>query len=133
MLDVEIPGAEEEEAVWSVQNFSERYHGPVTLRYALMRSINVPAAKLMAAISPRPVIRLVHRLGVARLLNGARGRPPADKDALCHAIVQLSRLAWDLRDVVAEIDVNPVIVTPERAVAVDALVVPKSAASKTSA
>jgi len=63
-VEYEIPGAEDEEAVWAVENFSESYHGPVTLRYALMKSINVPTAKLLAAITPRPVIRLAHRLGV---------------------------------------------------------------------
>jgi acetyltransferase len=43
------------------------------------------------------------------LLAGARGRPAADEEALRDLVVRLSWLAADLGDVVAELDVNPVI------------------------
>ena len=36
-----------------------------------------------------------------------------------------SRIAFELRDCIAEIDINPMIVNPEQAVAVDALVLPR--------
>jgi acyl-CoA synthetase (NDP forming) len=69
--------------------------------------------------------RLVDRLKVRRLLDGVRGRPPADVGGLVRAIVALSWLARDLGDGLDALDVNPVICSPERCVAVDALVLPR--------
>jgi hypothetical protein len=58
------------------------------------------------------------------LLTGARGAKPVDVEKLVSAIVQLDALASALGDKVRSLDVNPLIVTPERAVVVDAIVVP---------
>ncbi len=49
----------------------------------------------------------------------------ADIDGLARAVARLSLLAADLGDLLDALDVNPVIVTPNRCVAVDALVVPR--------
>jgi hypothetical protein len=70
---------------------------------------------------------LVGRLAVAPLLEGARGRPPADVGSLARALARLSVVAADLGDLVDAVDVNPVIVSPEGCVAVDALVIPRAA------
>ena len=59
-----------------------------------------------------------------RVLTGFRGSAPVDVDALAELVCRVSELAYDLRDVVSEIDVNPVIVSASGAVAADALVVP---------
>ena len=61
------------------------------------------------------------------LLDGARGRPKADVDALTELILNVSRMACELRDRVAEFDLNPVRVRPagQGVVALDALVVRK--------
>jgi succinyl-CoA synthetase beta subunit len=67
---------------------------------------------------------LIDRLRVRPLLDGARGAPPSDIDALARAISRLSSLAADLGDELEALDVNPVIVSPGGCVAVDALVVP---------
>ncbi|MDH3811523.1 MAG: acetate--CoA ligase family protein, partial [Gammaproteobacteria bacterium] len=56
------------------------------------------------------------------LLDGVRGRPAADIDAFCEAAARFSEMAAGLGDVLAEVDVNPVIVHEDGAVAVDALV-----------
>jgi acetate---CoA ligase (ADP-forming) len=68
--------------------------------------------------------RLIDRLAIRPLLDGVRGAPPADVGALARAVSRLSVLAGDLGDLIAELDVNPVVVSPSGAVAVDALVVP---------
>ena len=47
------------------------------------------------------------------VLTGARGAAHADIDELADAIVRLSALAIDLKDVVAELDINPLFVFPE--------------------
>jgi acetate---CoA ligase (ADP-forming) len=59
------------------------------------------------------------------VFSGARGAPPADIDALAEMAARLSWLAHDLRDEVAELDLNPVVVLPsgQGAFAVDALLV----------
>ena len=52
--------------------------------------------------------------------------PACDVGALAEALWRLSHLAFDLREGLAEIDINPVIVTPDGCVAVDALIVRKA-------
>jgi acyl-CoA synthetase (NDP forming) len=68
--------------------------------------------------------RLVDRLRARPLLEGVRGAPATDADALAHAASRLSMLAADLGDLLSALDVNPVIVSPEGCLAVDALVIP---------
>ena len=61
------------------------------------------------------------------LLQGPRGRPRSDVEALAAAIERLSWLAHDLGDRIVELDVNPLAVLPrgEGVRVVDALVVAK--------
>jgi acyl-CoA synthetase (NDP forming) len=56
-----------------------------------------------------------------RLVQGFRGRAPADAGALTGLLHRLSRLALELPEA-AELDLNPVLALPERCVAVDARV-----------
>jgi len=67
---------------------------------------------------------MVTRLRGFSILGGVRGKPPADLDALCGAIVGLSRLASSLGDQFAGLDINPLFVLPKGngVIAVDALV-----------
>ncbi len=69
--------------------------------------------------------RMIREIKGFALLDGARGRAPADLDALAEALVRLSAYASAHRDDIDSIDVNPFIVLPEGqgAVAVDALIV----------
>ena len=68
--------------------------------------------------------RLIAKLRCRPLLDAHRGRPAANVGALAESLARLSVLAHELGPWIAELDVNPIIVGPERAVAVDALVVP---------
>ncbi|MFJ6985134.1 MULTISPECIES: acetate--CoA ligase family protein [unclassified Streptomyces] len=57
------------------------------------------------------------------LLEGVRGRPPADVDALVEVVLRVQRMALELGDELAELDINPLMVLPrgQGAVALDAL------------
>jgi acetate---CoA ligase (ADP-forming) len=81
-------------------------------RLALPPLDEVRAAKLIDRLDARPV------------LDGVRGAPPADVNALARALSRLSLLTRDLGDLIGALDVNPVIVGPRGCVAVDALVEP---------
>jgi acyl-CoA synthetase (NDP forming) len=67
--------------------------------------------------------RMLGELAGSRVLEGVRGTPPADVDALVDVITKVGRLSLDLADVLGELDVNPLVVRPDGAVALDALVV----------
>ena len=76
-------------------------------------------------ISSAEARRALENLEGAKIFSGVRGAPPADLEALAEMAARLSWLAYDLRDDVTEMDLNPVIVLPkgQGAVAVDALLV----------
>lgn len=67
--------------------------------------------------------RQIDSLGLQPLLDGARGQPPVDFNSFCAMASRFSSMVDALRECIAEIDVNPVIVEPEGSIAVDALVV----------
>ncbi|MFF3487449.1 acetate--CoA ligase family protein [Streptomyces sp. NPDC002701] len=57
------------------------------------------------------------------LLDGVRGRPPADLDALVEVVLRVQRMALELDAELSELDINPLVVLPrgQGAVALDAL------------
>jgi acyl-CoA synthetase (NDP forming) len=67
---------------------------------------------------------MIGEVKALRVLNGYRGRPAGDLDALADALAALSRLAGAAEPAVAEAEVNPLIVrlAGQGVVAVDALV-----------
>jgi len=66
---------------------------------------------------------MIDTLKLRPLLDGGRGIPPADKGSLVEALVRFSMLAADLGDLIAEMDVNPLIVSAHGCMAVDALTI----------
>jgi acyl-CoA synthetase (NDP forming) len=67
--------------------------------------------------------RYIDELTLRPLLDGKRGAAPANLPALSRAYAAFSLLADDLAGLIAEVDVNPLIVNAEGAIAVDALIV----------
>ncbi len=59
------------------------------------------------------------------LLDGVRGAPPADTDALVEVVLRVQRMALELGGVLSELDINPLMVLPrgQGAVALDALAI----------
>lgn len=81
-------------------------------------------AVALCPVSAEEADELLSSLKIDTLINGVRGQAAANRQALIEIIVRLSWLAFELEDVIGEIDINPVIVNPAGAVAVDALIVP---------
>ena len=71
-------------------------------------------------------VALIWRLKGAAILKEHRGRPAADVEALADLMVRLSRFAADHSDIVAEIDLNPVIVHADGASPADVLIVTRA-------
>jgi len=59
---------------------------------------------------------MIERIKGYPLLAGARGEPPVALDLVHEALLRLSQLVGDFRDDLAELDVNPLIVTERREV-----------------
>ncbi len=67
--------------------------------------------------------RCVDRLQLRPMLDGVRGRPPADIDAFCVVAARFSAVVDALGDDLEEVDLNPVIVHAKACTIVDALLV----------
>lgn len=70
--------------------------------------------------------RALDGLACRALLDGVRGQPAADVEAVARTVARLANLAGAVGDLLAELDVNPLIAGPAGCIAVDALVVPRS-------
>jgi len=79
----------------------------------------------LPAFGPEAARRHLNALALRPLLDGKRGAPPADLVSLSQALSRFSVLAADLGDLIAEMDVNPLIAGPHGCVALDALIVPR--------
>jgi acyl-CoA synthetase (NDP forming) len=73
-------------------------------------------------VSEAQARQLLARLRIAPLLQGFRGSPAGDVDALARCVAGIAQLAVELGDRLGALEVNPVLVSPSGAVAVDVLV-----------
>jgi succinyl-CoA synthetase beta subunit len=80
-------------------------------------------------VTPDEALDYLRRLRAFPLLNGARGRPPVDLAAATQAMARFSVLCREIGPALAALDVNPLIVGPWGAIAVDALAIPQPPAS----
>ncbi|MGH3224961.1 MAG: acetate--CoA ligase family protein, partial [Streptosporangiaceae bacterium] len=92
--------------------------GGVLIEFLAERAVVLPPVTRTTAEA------ILARLRVAPMLAGARGGPPADLTAIADAIAALSSLAAELGDVLAALDINPLICGPAGALAADVLAVP---------
>jgi acyl-CoA synthetase (NDP forming) len=79
----------------------------------------------VAPFGREEALAMIRQIRGAAVLDGVRGGPPCDIDALCDALVALSRLAAELGERLETIDVNPFLVRArgEGALALDAVLV----------
>lgn len=78
---------------------------------------------LLAPFGEQAAQRALDRLKMKALLSGYRGQGAVNIEAYCRAASLLSVIAIYLQDTVAEIDINPVLVTADNCQGLDALMV----------
>lgn len=76
-----------------------------------------------APVTPEEAAAMLRGLKGARLLEGFRGMAPVDTGRLAQLVSDVSRFIADMRECVAELDINPLICAGPRMTAVDALIV----------
>ncbi len=72
----------------------------------------------VAPVSEPEAREMLDDIESAPLLRGARGRDPVDEDALVESVQRLSQLVTDFPAIV-ELDINPLVATPDGVQAVD--------------
>ena len=80
-------------------------------------------ATRMLPVNEGEVIAMLRGLRTARLFDGFRGSDPVDLDHVARTIVAICRAAEALGPDLEALEVNPLLVTPERVEALDALAV----------
>lgn len=78
---------------------------------------------LLLPASREETAQALSRLKVSKLLAGWRGAPRADMEPVVDAVAAIARYATDHAADLAELDVNPLMVCADKAVAADALIV----------
>jgi len=76
----------------------------------------------VAPLKKRDATDMMQSIRGHRILDAVRGMPAVDKDTLAAALLAVSKIALDHPDI-AEIDINPLIISSSRPVAVDGLIV----------
>lgn len=66
LLDTPVEVDTGSDELWRPVNFSGDFSGPVSLRYALANSINVPAVRLILELGTQPVLDMAGRMGLDR-------------------------------------------------------------------
>ena len=90
--------------------------GGITAELHCDRALGLPP------LNERLARRMLESLRIWPLLQGYRGRPLIDVDALIEVLMRLSYLVADHPEI-QELDINPLLATPREAVALDARIV----------
>lgn len=80
------------EGTWRPENYGREFYGPVTLRYALKKSINLVAIQVLMDVGPRRVIEFARRMGLKHSLNPV----PALAIGACEATVMEMTSAYSI-------------------------------------
>ncbi|WP_270728637.1 acetate--CoA ligase family protein [Shimia sp. Alg240-R146] len=88
----------------------------------VLTEVLADSTSLLIPASREQVNQSLNKLKVAKLLSGYRGAAAADMDAVLDAIAALQTYVLANVDCIEEAEVNPLICTPTRAVAADALI-----------
>ncbi len=100
---------------------SDALYGPMLLVGAggILVELAKDAALRMLPLTESDVLAMIDGLKLSKLLAGYRGRPAADRAALGRTALALGRFFLDHRARIADIEINPLMVRQNGAVAVD--------------
>lgn len=64
-----FPDAHHPDGKWKPLNFDKKFRGPVTIRYALEHSLNIPSIKLLQKVGISDAISVARRMGITSALS----------------------------------------------------------------
>jgi acetate---CoA ligase (ADP-forming) subunit beta len=76
----------------------------------------------VAPLEKRDALEMMSEIKAHKILDAVRGMPEADRDLLADILINVGRIGLE-NDAVKEIDINPLILSGSKPVAVDALIV----------
>jgi len=76
----------------------------------------------VAPLEERDALEMMREIRGHKILESVRGMPAADVDMLAEILINIGRIGLE-NEQVKEIDINPVIISGSRPVAVDALII----------
>ena len=98
--------------------------GPIVMVGAGGSLVEVANDKIFALppFGPLTAKRLLEELAIAPMYAGVRAMAPIDVDQLADALSRYSMICYEVGDLVAEMDLNPIIASSAQCIVVDALV-----------
>jgi acetyltransferase len=81
-----------------------------------------------APLKERDAWEMIKEIKGYKILEGVRGEKRSDLEAIARTLIAVSQLAVDFKDIISEIDINPLVVYPDKGgvKAIDCLFVKKS-------
>ncbi|TET85548.1 MAG: hypothetical protein E3J46_09450, partial [Desulfobacteraceae bacterium] len=80
----------------------------------------------LAPLEKRDALEMMQEIKAHKILDAVRGMEPVDRDILSEMFINVGKIGMD-NDAVKEIDINAVIISGNRPIAVDALIVLQAA------
>jgi acyl-CoA synthetase (NDP forming) len=77
-------------------------------------------ARAVLPVTEATAARMLSGLRIAPLLDGWRGQPPVDRDALVETVLRLAQLCT--QGEIVELDINPLLARADGVIGLDALV-----------
>ncbi|MEQ9260865.1 MAG: acetate--CoA ligase family protein [Roseovarius sp.] len=88
----------------------------------ILTEVMQDSASMLLPVREAEVLTALESLRIAPLLHGYRGKPGADMDAIVRAVFAVQAYVEAHAGQLEEVEINPLLCTPDRAVAVDALI-----------
>ncbi|MCL6593796.1 MAG: transglycosylase domain-containing protein, partial [Alicyclobacillus sp.] len=96
IFDAPVHFAGSNGTVWSPMDDDDQWHGIVTVRQALVESLNVPAIKVLEQIGPAKAGAYLAKLGITTQARTLNGQPTLDPSDLQHLSTAIGGMRWGL-------------------------------------